>query len=64
MAEDHSDFRISAFECDVLRNAFKKSVIDESIPEYRWRSHAMLLVRELTDHEHVDSEALDWLVRK
>ncbi|WP_192355539.1 hypothetical protein [Mesorhizobium mediterraneum] len=64
MAEDHSDSRISAFECDVLRNAFKKSVIEESIPEYRWRSHAMLLVSELTDHEDVASDALDWIVRK
>lgn len=64
MAQNPSDFGISAFECDVLRNAFKKSVIEENIPQYRWRSHARLLVSELTDHEHVDSDALDWLVRK
>lgn len=64
MAEDHSDFRMTAFECDVLRNAFKKSVIEGNIPEDKWRSHAMHLVSELTDHEDVDSDALDWLVRK
>jgi hypothetical protein len=64
MAEDHSDLRISAFECDILRTAFKKSVIEGSIPEYRWQSHAMLLVHELTDREHVEPEVLDWIVRK
>ncbi len=31
-------------------------------PQCRLRSHARLLVSELT--EHVDLDALDWLVRK
>lgn len=64
MAQDHSELRISAFECDILRAAFKKSVIEESIPEYRWHSHAMVIVRELLDHEDIDSDVLDWIVRR
>jgi hypothetical protein len=64
MAEDHPDLRISAFECEILRTAFKKSVMEESIPEYRWQSHAKLMVCELTDHEDIDPDVLDWIVRK
>ena len=64
MAEDHSDRGISAFDCDVLRRAFKKSVIEGGIPEDRWQSHAIILVRELTGYEHVDSALLAWILRK
>ena len=60
MAEDHSDRGISAFDCDVLRSAFKKSVIEGG----RWQSHAIILVRELTGYEHVDSALLAWILRK
>jgi len=32
---DKLDVPVSAFECDVLRSAFKKSVIEENIPKDR-----------------------------
>ena len=64
MSEDHSGDRITAFECDVLRSAFRKSVIEEKIPEDRWHGHALNLVRELTNQSHIGSDVLDWIVRK
>ena len=55
---------VSAFDCDVLRSAFKKSVIEENIPEDRWREHAVLLIRDFTGSDDVDPECLEWIVRK
>jgi hypothetical protein len=55
---------VSAFDCDVLRSAFKKSVIEEKIPEERWREHAALLIRTYKGSDDVDPELLDWMVRK
>jgi hypothetical protein len=55
---------LSPFDCEVLREAFRKSVIEHHIPEDQWRGRALLLVRELTDVEHVDPHMLDWIVRK
>jgi hypothetical protein len=52
------------FDGDVLRSAFKKSVIEERIPEDRWPSLATHLVRELTGYEHVAPEVLAWMMRK
>jgi hypothetical protein len=64
MAQNHSACSISAFDGDVLRSAFKKSVIEERIPEDRWPSLATHLVRELTGYEHVAPEVLAWMMRK
>jgi len=55
---------VSSFECEVLRSAFKKSVIEEKIPKQRWREHALLLFRTYKGSEDVDPELLDWIVRK
>ena len=59
---DLSDISVSAFDCDVLRGAFKKSVIEENIPEDLWREHATLLIREFTGSDDVDPEFLDILL--
>ncbi|UVC13514.1 hypothetical protein [Mesorhizobium onobrychidis] len=64
MAEVHSACSISAFDGDVLRSAFKKSVIEERIPEDRWPAIASHLVRDLTGYEHVAPELLAWIMRK
>ncbi|WP_246800621.1 hypothetical protein [Mesorhizobium amorphae] len=64
MAEHHPECRVSAFDFDILRSAFKKSVSEERIPEDRWRGHAMTLVRELTGLDDVDPDVLDLMMRQ
>jgi hypothetical protein len=55
---------VSSLDFEVLHSAFKKSVIEESIPEQRWREHAALLIRTYKGSDDVDPELLDWMVRK
>ena len=56
---------VSAYDCEIVRSAFKKSVIEESIPEHRWREHAALLIRDYVGtSDDIDPELLDWIVRK
>lgn len=55
--------RVSAFDCEILRGAFHKAVIEECIPEERWREYATQLIREFTGLKAVDSEMLDWIIR-
>jgi hypothetical protein len=56
---------VSCFDCDVLRSAFKTSVIEANIPEDQWREHAMLLIRDYVgSSDDIDPELLDWIVRK
>ena len=54
---------VSAYDCDVLRGAFHKLVVEESVPEDRWRELASQLVRDLTG-KSVDLDLLEWIVRK
>ena len=55
--------RISASDCNVLRGAFVKCVIEKNIPEDRWRDEAALLIRDYTDSDDVDSNLLEWIIR-
>ncbi|TPM96582.1 hypothetical protein [Mesorhizobium sp. B2-1-3A] len=55
---------ISAFDSDILRNAFIRSVIEDNVPEHRWRELASDFIRDLTSSEDVDAELLEWIVRK
>lgn len=64
MAADHSDNWISAFEGDILRSAFRKSVVERCIAEREWRMQATLLARELTELDDIDEDIVDWIVRK
>ncbi|MBA1143130.1 hypothetical protein [Mesorhizobium neociceri] len=57
-------FDVSAFDCDILRSAFIKSVVEGNVPEERWRALAASLVRDLTGQEDVETDLLDWLTRK
>lgn len=55
---------ISAFDCDVIHNAFRTWVLEEKIPEDRWRGSAAQMIRDFTGVPDVDPELLDWIVRK
>jgi hypothetical protein len=55
---------VTAFDCDIVRSAFMKSVIEDNIPEDQWRDYAAQIVRDFTGHSTVDPELLDWIVRK
>ncbi|ESW62970.1 hypothetical protein NKH34_26930 [Mesorhizobium sp. M1148] len=57
-------FDVSAFDCAILRAAFIKSVMEDNVPEKRWRALAASLVRDLTDHEDVEPDLLGWITRK
>ena len=60
---DRSGVSVTAYDCDILRSAFKKSVI-ESIPKDRWRAHARLLIRDFTGSDDIDADLLDRIVRR
>jgi hypothetical protein len=64
MAQVEQCNSVSAFECDVIREAFKKSVIEESVPADQWRNHAARLIRAFTSVEDIDPAMLDWIARK
>lgn len=42
---DKLSVSISAFDCDVLRSAFKNSVFEDNIPEDLWREYAAQMIR-------------------
>ena len=64
MAQDHSDKHITALDCEILRGAFRKSVVENRIAEREWRMHARVLARELTELDEIDPDILDWIVRR
>lgn len=64
MADNHSDRNISALECEIIRGAFRKSVVENRIAEQEWRMHAAELALELTDIDEIDPDILDWIVAK
>ena len=55
---------VSAFDCDVIGEAFRKSVVQENIPADQWRAHAAALIRTFTSLEDIDPDMLAWIVRK
>jgi len=55
---------VSSFDCDIIRSAFVKSVIEKNIPEDQWRAHAALLIADFTGSNDIDSDLLEWMVRK
>ncbi|MER9258820.1 hypothetical protein [Mesorhizobium sp. M0619] len=46
-------FDVSAFDCAILRAAFIKSVMEDNVPEKRWRALAA-----------VEPGLLGWITRK
>ena len=63
---DQEVSRVSAFDRDVLRSAFRKAIVEEIIPEDRWQEYAAQMVRDFIGSRSasVDPELLDWIVRK
>ena len=61
---DQPGYAVSAFDCDILRSAFIKSVIEGNIPEDKWRAEARLLISNFTDSDDIDPKLLEWIVRK
>lgn len=58
-----SGAKVSALDAEILRNAYRKAVIEENVPEDRWRDYASQLIRDYTGAKAVDAELLDWVVR-
>ncbi|MER8413252.1 MULTISPECIES: hypothetical protein [unclassified Mesorhizobium] len=58
------DSSVSAFDCDILRSAFIKIVIQKNIPEDKWRAEAELLIREYTDSDDIEPGLAEWIARK
>ncbi|MDX8437627.1 hypothetical protein RFN25_29930 [Mesorhizobium abyssinicae] len=46
MDNDHSADAISTFDCNILGDAFRTSVIEKQIPEDQWQGYAALLIRD------------------
>ena len=61
---DQPGIQVSAFDCETLRSAFIKSVIEQNIPEDQWREHAALLIADFTGSDDIDPDLLEWIVRK
>jgi hypothetical protein len=55
---------VSAFDCDILREAFRKLVVEEHIQEDQWRDYAARLIRTWTGSDVIDPDMLEWIVRK
>ena len=64
MDNDHSADAISTFDCNILRDAFRTSVIENGIPEDQWQGYAALLIRDYTGNSDFESALLAWIVRK
>jgi len=64
MDNDRSADVISTFDCNLLRNAFRTSVIENQIPEDQWQAYATHLIRDYTGNFDFDSALLAWIVRK
>jgi hypothetical protein len=61
---DQPSHQVSCFDCDILRSAFVKSVIEKNIPEDQWRAEAALLIGDLTGSDDIDPKLLEWIARK
>jgi hypothetical protein len=64
MAEDHSECRMTALDCEIVRGAFRKSIVERRVADRDRRQYARLLALELTDLDEIDPDILDWIVRK
>jgi len=64
MDKDHSTDAISTFDCNILRDAFRTSVIEKQISEDHWQPDSALLIRDHTGKSDIDSALLAWIVRK
>ena len=64
MDNDSSADVISTFDCNILRDAFRRSVIENQIPEDQWQAYGALLSRDYTGNSDFNSALLAWIVQK
>lgn len=62
MAEDHTANRMSAHDCEIIRGAFRRSVVENRLAESDRRKHARLLALEFTELDEIDPEIIDWII--
>lgn len=62
MAADQ--YRLTAFDCEAVRNAFRKSVVERRISGRNRRQYARLLALELTELGEIDPHILKWIVTR
>ena len=58
-----SGAKVSALDGEILRSAFQKAVLEEKLPEGRWREYASQMIRDYTGAKAVDAELLDWIMQ-
>jgi hypothetical protein len=63
VAEDDTANRMTAFDCEIVRSAFRRSVVENRIAERDRRRYARLLAIEFTEMDEIDPEMIDWIVR-
>ncbi|TPI22452.1 hypothetical protein FJW07_03000 [Mesorhizobium sp. B3-1-9] len=64
MVKKQSNDNGSYFEFDVMREAFKRWVDEDKVPEDQWRPRATKLVRIVTGDDYVDPNIVEWIMRK
>lgn len=64
MADFRSRAEVSAFDCNIMRDAFRLMVREEHIPEGQWQEFAAQLFREYTGCEEVEPRLLEWITRQ
>ncbi len=55
--------QVSSFDCDIIRSAFIRYVIEANIPEDQWRAEAARLIANYTGTDDIDAQLLEWIVR-
>ncbi|MBZ9673740.1 hypothetical protein FJ970_25425 [Mesorhizobium sp. B2-1-8] len=64
MAAFRSRGEVSAFDCNIMREAFRVLVREEHIAEGQWQEFAAQLFRDYTGYEEVEPRLLEWITRK
>ncbi|WP_292349624.1 hypothetical protein [Mesorhizobium sp.] len=54
--------KVSSLDSDILRNALRRAIDEEQIPESRWRDFAAQMVRDFTGFETVDLDFVEWIL--
>ncbi|MET2832774.1 hypothetical protein [Mesorhizobium shangrilense] len=56
--------KVSAFDCEILRSAVRRAIIEGEIPESQSREYAAQMIRDFTGDDQIDPDMLDWIVRE
>lgn len=61
MDQSHEDGPISAFEFDIVREAFRRSIVETKLAEKHWAEHAKNLLQQMADCEP-DQSMIDRII--